>query len=102
MVGRHNLHGAAHLLQQIEQVRSVVIGAIGSQLLQLRGGDITHAIGDLLDAGDLEALALLDGLDKGRGLQQGLVGTGIQPGVAPAQQFNMQSPVAPDRHCSDR
>ena len=38
------------------------------------------AEGDFLQAGDLEALVVLDGLDKLRGFEQGFMGAGVEPG----------------------
>lgn len=61
--------------------------------LQLFGRDVAHAPGDLLDAGHLQPLSLLDGLDKGGRLQQRLVRARIQPGRATAQQLDIQLPA---------
>lgn len=52
--------------------------------------DVTHAVGDLFEAGNLEALAGLDGLDKGSCLQQGIVGAGVEPGVAAAHGLDVE------------
>lgn len=43
--------------------------------------DVAHAVGDLFEAGDLEALTGLDGLNEGGCLQEGVVGAGVEPGV---------------------
>ena len=58
--------------------------------MDLLAGDIAHPVGNLFEAGDLEALAGLDGLDKGRGLQQGVVGAGVEPGVAAAHGLDVE------------
>ena len=73
-------------MQHIQQVLSVTaaLQRLGMRL-ELRRADIAHAPGDLLDAGHLQALALLDGLDEGGRLQQRLVRTGIQPGGTAAE-----------------
>ena len=43
------------------------------------GRDVAHAVGDLLEARDHQALALLDGLDEVRRLHQRLVRAGVEP-----------------------
>src|SRR3712207_503804 len=78
-------------LQQFQQVSSVaaVLEGLG-QTDHLFGVDISHAVGDLLRAGDLEALPLFDGLDEVGGLLEGLVGSRIQPGHPSAQDLDPQ------------
>ena len=39
------------------EVLSIVVGNLGGELLDLLGRDKPHAVGDLLDAGDLQSLA---------------------------------------------
>ena len=56
-------------------------------------GDPAVAVGDLLQAGDLEALALLDGLDVDRGVGQGVVGAGVEPGEAAAEGLDLEFAV---------
>ena len=58
--------------------------------MDLLSRDVAHAVGNLFEAGDLEALAGLDGLDKGCGLQQGVVGAGVKPGVAAAHGLDVE------------
>ena len=58
--------------------------------MDLLSRDVAHAIGNLFEAGDLEALASLDGLDKGCGLQQGVVCAGIEPSVAAAHGLDVE------------
>ena len=60
------------------------------ELVDLLSRDVAHAIGNLFEAGDLEALASLDGLDKGCGLQQGVVCAGIEPSVAAAHGLDVE------------
>ena len=58
--------------------------------MDLLSRDVAHAVGDFFEAGDLEALAGLDGLDEGCGLQQGVVGAGVKPGVAAAHGLDVE------------
>ena len=60
---------------------------------QLGGADQPHLEGDLLDAGDLQALALLDRLHEGRGVEQRVARAGVEPGKAAAQAFDVQAAV---------
>ena len=53
----------------------------------LRGVDESHPVGDLFQAGDLQPLALLDDLDEVGRLQERLVGAGVQPGHAAAEDL---------------
>ena len=79
------------LLQQAQQVLPVAV-----LLHRLRDapdvvrGDEAHALGDLLDARDLEPLPLLDGLDEVRRLQQRVVGAGVEPGDAAPEPLDVQ------------
>src|SRR5882757_10368116 len=61
-----------------------VVGAFEAvrQSEKLVGVDETLAKSDLLDAGDLEALAAFHDMDELRGLEQGIVGARIEPGEA--------------------
>ena len=61
-----------------------------AQVSQLLAGDEAPAPGDLLDAGDVEALPVLHRLHKFRRLQHPLGRSGVQPGHAPAQQAHPQ------------
>lgn len=49
-----------------------------------------HAEGNFFQTGDFQALALFQGFDKAAGFVQGIEGSGVQPGEAPAQQFDAQ------------
>ena len=60
------------------------------ELVDLLSRDVAHAVGDLFEAGDCAALAGLDGLDEGCGLQQGGVGAGVEPGVAAAHGLDVE------------
>lgn len=60
------------------------------ELVDLLSRDVAHAVSDLFEAGDLEALAGLDGLDEGCGLQQRVVRAGIEPGIAAAHGLDVE------------
>ena len=74
--------------QQILAV--VVLSERLGELVDLLSRDVAHAVGNLFEACDFEALASLDGLDKGCGLQQGVVRAGIEPGVAAAHGLDVE------------
>ena len=74
--------------QQILAV--VVLSERLGELVDLLFRDVPHAVGNLFEAGDLEALASLDGLDEGCSLQQGVVRAGIEPGVAAAHSLDVE------------
>ena len=76
---------------EVQQILAIVVllKRLG-ELVDLLSRDVAHAVGNLFEAGDLEALAGLDGLDKGCGLQQGVVGAGIEPGVAAAHGLDVE------------
>ena len=52
--------------------------------------DPAGAIGDLLRAGDLQALALLERGDELAGLEQAVVRAGVEPGVAAADDLDVE------------
>ena len=60
------------------------------EFVDLFASDVAHAVGDLFEAGDLEALAGLNGLDEGGCLQEGVVRAGIEPGVAAAHRLDVE------------
>ena len=53
--------------------------------------DPAIAKGDLLETGDLEALAVLDDLHKLCGVDQRVVCSGVEPGGAAAENFHVQA-----------
>ena len=59
---------------EAQQILAVVVFSerLG-ELVDLLSRDVAHAVGNLFEAGNLEALSGLDGLDEGCGLQQGVV-----------------------------
>src|SRR3954466_2945234 len=61
-----------------------------AQSLELGAVDETHAVGNLLDAGDALALALLDRADELAGFQQRLVSPHVEPAEAAAKLFHRQ------------
>jgi hypothetical protein len=48
------------------------------------------APGDFFQAGNLESLVVLDGADELGGLEERFVGAGVEPGVAAAEEFDME------------
>ena len=60
------------------------------ELVDLLSRDVAHAVGNLFEAGDLEALAGLDSLDEGCGLQQRVVRAGVEPGIAAAHGLDVE------------
>ena len=60
------------------------------QLTHLFGGNPTLTEGDALQAGYLQALALLNHFDEGRGLGEAVVRTGIEPGKSAAKGLHAQ------------
>src|SRR5438094_526303 len=61
-----------------------------TQRLKVRGGDVAHAPGDLLEAGDHQPLPFLDRLDVARRLHQRFVRAGVEPGDASRQLLDVQ------------
>ena len=49
--------------------------------------------GYFLDTGDLQPLAVLDGLHELGGVDQAVVSAGVEPGIAPAEPFYRQLAV---------
>src|SRR4051794_39043359 len=81
----------------------LALTALVGEPLQLRCVDEPHAIGDLFDAGYRRALATLECGQEVTGIQQALLGTGIEPGRAATEDFH---PCPPRRdvdvvHVSD-
>lgn len=76
---------------EVQQILAIVVllKRLG-ELVNLLSRDVAHAVGNLFEAGDLEALTGLDGLDEGCGLQQGVVGAGVKPGVAAAHGLDVE------------
>src|SRR5499427_9728624 len=60
------------------------------QLFQALVVDIALAPGDLLRRADLQALAVLDGLDELRGAQQARRRAGVEPGVAATELLDRE------------
>src|SRR5918993_4092311 len=71
---------------------------IGIAAAPQAGGAAQHAVlvdeveaeGDLLRAGDLDALTVLDGAHEGGGLVQAVVRAGVEPREAPAEPLHAQ------------
>src|SRR5215208_7748358 len=79
------------LVQDLEQILAIRrFGQRRGQAGYLLRIDVTHPVSDLLRAGDLEPLPLLDRLDERTGLQQGLVGTGVEPRRASPENLDLE------------
>ena len=78
------------LVEQPAEVLAVIVGKRGGEPLDFRGRDEAHPVGDLLDAGDLQALPLLDRLHEIRGLEQRLVRARVEPGEAAAEDLDRE------------
>ena len=50
----------------------------------------SHLHPDLFRAGDLDALAMFDGADEGRGFVQAVMGTGVELGKTSTQTVDMK------------
>src|SRR5262249_52748097 len=83
--------GAPLVIDQTLQVAPVVAArerrGEPRQLIEI---DQPLAVGDLLRAGDLEALPVLDRLDEGRGRDQRLVRAGVEPGKAAPERLDRE------------
>ena len=58
--------------------------------LELRCVHPAIAPGDFFQAGDFESLVVLDGADELGRFQERLVGAGVEPGVAAAEEFDVE------------
>ena len=74
-------------LRDRQQVLPVLVLERRGQPLELVGVDEAHPVGDLLQAGDLQALPPLDDLDEVGRLEQRLVRAGVEPGHAAAEDL---------------
>src|SRR3546814_12222713 len=90
-------------LGDVQQVLAVVVLAqrLG-EAAELVGGDEALAPGDLLQAGDLQALAMLDGLHELRGVDEAVVGAGVEPGIAAARSDERRVGTEGVSPCSSR
>src|SRR5439155_19777125 len=79
---------AVHQPQQVLAVLAL-LEALGLAAHVVRG-DEAHVERDLLRAGHLQVLPLLDRLDEGRGLQQSLVGASVEPDHPAAELLDVQ------------
>src|SRR5690606_29782281 len=81
----------ASAFAQLDEVGAVAgLAELGAEAAEGRGVDPPAAEGDLLGAADLQALALLEGLDEGGGGEQGLGVARVEPGVAAAEALEAQ------------
>src|SRR5271169_6349589 len=83
--------GGSALAGELPQIVAILVLAerLGEPL-EVGSGDQALAERDLLDAGDLEALALLDRAHELAGLQQRLVSAGVEPGGAAPELLDRQ------------
>jgi len=81
-------------LRELKQVLPVLVlrHRLGNLAQALRG-DPAVAEGDALEAGDLEAGALLDDLHEGGGFGKAVVGAGVEPSEAAAEGLHLQLAV---------
>ena len=80
---------------QPQQVLAVLVLAHGfGEFPEFLGADPASAEGDGFEAGDLQAGALLEGLDEDRGFGEGVVGAGVEPGKATAKCLDLELAVS--------
>src|SRR5271165_5335451 len=82
------VRGALSFPDQVLEIAAIVILKRLGEQLDLRGGNDSHSVSNLLDTGNLEALPGFDGLDVVRGLDQRLHSAGVKPGESSAEDFN--------------
>ena len=66
----------------------LAVGGFGDprgESAKLVGVDVAEAEGDLFGAGYLQALAVFEGVDEVDGLEQRVVGAGVEPGDAASE-----------------
>ena len=68
--------------------------ALGNLALEIGGADEALAERNLFRRGDLEALALLDGGDEIRGLDQAVGRAGVEPGIAATHPLARSAEIA--------
>lgn len=79
------------MLNEIDQVFPVLIlGQRLRQSQQIFRGDVAFIVGDFLDAGDLEPLAVFNRGDEVARLEKAFMGARIEPGHAPTQKLHLQ------------
>src|SRR4029453_18763293 len=90
---------SALVFENAEHVPAVGAGPHGPpQPGEIARRDVPHAIGDLLQTGDHQALTLLDGLNVAGRLHQRFVRTGVEPRDAARQLLDVQlAPVGEGR-----
>ena len=86
-----------HRVDQAAEVLAVAVLVAGCQSRQLLGGDEALQIGDLFQAGDLQAFPLFDGSHELTGLQQRDFRARIEPGKAAAEDLDVQLSAPPGR-----
>ena len=75
----------------MEQILAVLVLYHGlGQLAHAFGGDPALAIGNALETGDLETLALFDDFNEGGGFAERIVCAGVQPGETSAKGLHLE------------
>lgn len=79
-------------LEDSQQILAVTVFGQGlRECLELLGVDPALAEGDFFRAGYFEALTVFQGGYELAGIEQGFVGAGVEPGVAPAHDLYIES-----------
>src|SRR5262245_17557047 len=82
---------SALVFEDAEQVPAIGTGLHGArQAREIAGRDVAHAVSDLLQTGDHQALTLFDRLNVAGRLHQRFVRAGVEPRDAPRQLFDVQ------------
>src|ERR1700733_5949652 len=85
--------GLAALLEHRHDVLPVgVLAEAGDDSLELGDVDQAEVEGDFLGAADLGALALLDGPDEARSVDERVRRSGVEPGEAASHALDAQCP----------
>src|SRR5580704_13377259 len=74
--------------QDFAQIVPVAVPHLRGNAFDLCGRDVAHAIGNLLDAGYLQALPRFNGFDKHRRLNQRFRRAGVEPGEAATEALH--------------
>src|SRR6187401_1844363 len=91
-----NLNGMTSiglLVEHLEQVASVAAADLIREPSDVLRGDVTKAIGDLLQARHHQALSLLDALHEIGGVEKRFAGAGVQPGNPATEFLDVERPL---------
>ena len=82
------------LLNEAQEVLAILVFEHGlSEVAEFVCGDPAVVVGDVFEAGDLEAGAFFHHLHENGGLGEGVVGAGIEPGEAAAEGLDLEFAV---------